>query len=112
MPTTSLTYLPEDLGGTTSIPDGVYSVVITKTMDDGSSVETEKECIIIDCELKCCIVDYLADNPTSDIQLFYLAMGWASRCGTCLCDEACTLYDTIKDKLNTNGNTTQCGCAG
>ena len=105
-------YLPEDLGGTTSIPDGVYSVVITKTLDDLSEITTEKECIVIDCELKCCVIDYLADNPSSDIMLYYTALTWAPNCGNCLCDEACTLYNLILDKLDENGSTTQCGCSG
>jgi len=112
LPATTLTFEPSDFGDTDSISDGVYSIVITKTPDDGSSITTETACVLILCDLYCCIIDFLADNPTSDIMLFYQALQWATDCGNCLCDEACTIYDYIQDKLNEDGNTTQCGCSG
>jgi hypothetical protein len=103
---------PDLVGNTNTLQDGVYSIVITKTLNDLSEITTEKECIIIDCELQCCLVDFLADNPTSEIKLFYQALEWVHHCGDCLCDETCTLFSYIKENLNNNGSTTQCGCSG
>lgn len=102
---------PSKVGGVDKVPDGVYYIKITKTPNDLSSITTEKSCVLVDCDLKCCIIDFLADNTDSNIMDLYLALTWLPNCGDCMCDEGCTLFNLIQDKLTEDGNTTKCGCS-
>jgi hypothetical protein len=112
IPTDSLVITSDMVGGTTALPDGAYYIVLTRTENDGSGITTDKSCIIIDCELRCCIEEHLASNITSNIMDYYLAYTWSTECGYCACDDACVLYNKILDKLDTDGNNVDCGCSG
>ena len=82
----------------TAIADGIYRLELVSTGDD---IITEKYCLFIDNELKCNIVEYLADNLTSNIYHLYMVLANAETCVDCNCSNLCTIYDEIIRLIDT-----------
>lgn len=95
---------------TTKFGDGVYTVNITFTKNNNSTL-TDSSCIFIDCETKCKVAEKV-DTVTTDtnLHLLYYALTSASNCG-CQCDKMCKLYEELLLELGTNSLTSNCGCS-
>jgi len=89
-----------------AISDGIYRLELVS--DDGEEIITEKYCLLIDNELKCRLVEYIATNLTSNIYHLYLVLDNAETCVDCNCSNLCTIYDEIITILDseTDGCTT------
>lgn len=109
IPGQQLVVTPAMIGMSGSINDCVLAVVITMTHNITGDYQTEEKCIINDCQLKCCMASYTADNLSTDVVAYYLAMTWAADCHDCGCDDACVLYNKILEIVN-NGSSNTCGC--
>lgn len=104
----------------TTLDDGIYYLKLTYT-DNVTPADPVNEyyCLLVSCELKCCMISYIADNPTTNIYGLYQALEWISTCSDpdCKCDDGCVIYNRIVKILNnystlTNINkTSDCGCS-
>lgn len=100
----------------TNLGDGVYgaTVVITQGVDTTTTISG---CAFVDNDIKCILVDYLVDNPTSHIYHLYLALKNATYCDECTCTKLCNLYEILyreiyKKNLKTSSITSNgCGCS-
>jgi hypothetical protein len=100
----------------TELVDGVYGVTIVITKEDGST-ETISTCAFVDNEMKCMLVDYLIDNPTSHVYHIYVALKNATYCNDCTCSKLCNLYEILyrevykKDIKTKSIASNGCGCS-
>lgn len=91
--------------------DGVYGITfkVTYTNTDLETKTVEgTEGILVDCDLKCCVLDYIANNITDlsisyDVYMLYDALRNASNCSVA---NMCKVYDTLTKILNAN----ECSC--
>ena len=106
--------LPEFFNTTDVINDGVYSITIKTIKNDLSFVE-EKACILVDCYIKCKIVDLIEEGDFESHRL-YEAIIMANECTgvDCDCATACNLYEQLINKLKisfNDANINNCGCS-
>ena len=99
-----LVILPEDLGTTDYIPDGVYSFTLTKTGD--TSITREFFCLWVNRTTTCSLDSYILANPTTNIHAYIQALQFMNTCGSVSCADYCDLYAELKKKLATD----ECGC--
>ena len=78
IPGQQLVVTPAMIGMSGSINDAVLAVTITMTHITSGDYQTEEKCVINDCQLKCCMASYTADNLTTNVVAYYLAMTWAA----------------------------------
>lgn len=96
-----------------TLSDGIYSIKVKVTQDDGS-FESDSVCIFIDAETKCCLINYMADNldDCKAISL-YLPLTFVNTCSDCACADACLIYAELKELLGLETSTnldSGCGC--
>lgn len=82
------------LFGLDSFKDGVYSGTFT-IKNDLNEIITQSFCYFYDEEVKCKIVNYYIDNPTSNAYQLYETIKWAIECGSCSCGDVCDLYKEL-----------------
>lgn len=103
-----------DLGMTTRLDDGIYTIEIIKTVTVGGAITKEKECAGIFCPKGtiCEIVEYVASNLDSNVpELFYLLNNFTG-CSETSCDDAVKIWEHLQDQLGifTTAKTNDCGC--
>lgn len=92
----------------TEFSDGVYTVTLTS--DDNGSVQTEVQCMLVDCNLECQVFDFQSENLTSNIFMYYQALLLGETCDNCNCSGMCALYNKILNILDSTDSTNDCGC--
>jgi len=81
-----------------TLDDSVYSFTLVITNSD-ATVSTEYACLFVDNEIKCKVADCVKDNQNIKLQLDYYILSRASAC-KCECDNLCTIYNRLKNELN------------
>jgi len=107
VPNSGVLLLPADLGLTDAIPTGIYTITLTE-ITDGVGGSTTTDCALIDCDLKCRVLEYLAENLTSPVGIYYETLKYLNTCSHCTCANGCILLAEIEAIL-TNTKTTPCG---
>jgi hypothetical protein len=104
---------PSFLGGSETIPDGVYAVKLSVEKEDLTKT-IERACVFSDCTIKCNMISALAKDPTSDIHHYYEGIKDAADCPDCECEKACQLYEVLLKKVNyiLGRNDEPCSCSG
>lgn len=97
--------------------DGVYyfQLDITYTTGSGVYLVEDSACILIDCSIKCDIIDAYTKTKDKSIWYLYTAITYGNSCDSCSCVEMCSLYTELKnliygDTYITNTDT-GCGCS-
>lgn len=105
---------PEFFNTTEALNDGVYGITIKVTKDDDSFVE-ETGCILVDCYIKCAIID-LIEKGDYEAHRIYEGIISANNCITadCNCNTACNLFKMLVERLELDTldgkNINDCGC--
>lgn len=99
-----LTILPEDIGETATIPDGVYSFTLTETNVD---ITREFACHWVDCSTTCRLADYILEHPDTNIYAYIMGLQFMNTCAEVDCKDYCLMYDELISKLNED----DCGCS-
>jgi len=106
-----ITLLPSDFEMTDGLQDGVYTVTV-KTEYSNQTIVTETACVLVDCDLKCHIVEKVAKDPFTDAHLtYYIIKEGAENC-ECSCEDMCELYRQLLTELgkSTDGLCTNTPC--
>lgn len=95
--------------------DGVFyfKLEITYTNETDTYLVEDSACTIIDCELKCKVLDYYTSTKDKKAWYYYYALLQSNDCDTCYCTETCSLYTELKLLINDNSipsTTSGCGC--
>jgi hypothetical protein len=98
---------PDALGLGSTIPTGIYTVTI-KQISQNVGGATVTDCGLIDCDLKCRVVDYIATNLESPVAIYYETLKYINDCTDCSCASGCLILAEIEAILN-NTKTTPCG---
>lgn len=121
----ALTISPDILflvAGQEKFCDGIYYFELTSVYNVTEELEirqyttTESICFFVDCDLRCKIVEKVAEEPKNfDLLILYDAIRYGVSCDSCNCSTACDLYTELKCALNepiftTNSITNGCGC--
>lgn len=101
---------PDDLGMDTSLSDGVYSLVVEKTVTATGAKSYDTACRFLDVTTGCDVVDFTATNSCPDLILYHQALVFVDSCLSCDCASACTIYNYIQTKLAENDTSSGCGC--
>lgn len=96
------------LGQTSILEDDIYVLELVSV--DGNTTTTEVYCLFINCDTKCRIITYLADNLNSNIYHLYLALTNGEVCTDADCANACVIFNEIS-RLLEDSNTKPCGCS-
>lgn len=107
---TDLTYLDPDayfvvtptvMGQSSStLEDGIYSLELTVVKDSGEYYNA-KVCIGVVCTAACDSITYLANNLSSDIHKYVVALeDWVNQCSSCACEDACVIYKYLRKLLD------------
>lgn len=112
---TTIIVTPEDFGiDNEKFVDSVYYFKVVVTQEDGTKVE-EGLCTFINCSSNCDMLttfkEVVGGNKNSIIKaLSYHALILAQSCGSCACEDLCTLYNaTTLDNCDTHDS--GCGCS-
>lgn len=123
--TNSLSISPSILFSNTSLDkfcDGIYYFELTSVYNVIEELEirqyttTESICFFVDCDLKCKIVEKMAEDVSNHTLLvLYDAIKYGISCDSCGCATACEFYTELKCALNepiltTNTLQNGCGC--
>lgn len=103
-----LVLTPELLNQEGKLSDGIYYIKVTVT-ENNQDKTIEDICIFLGCDLKCLLIDYLAENPKSDVFKYEMALNWINDCDVCSCDKGRLIYNTLLDILK-NGEKSPCDC--
>lgn len=100
----------------TTYCDGIYyfQLDIEYTQSSNTYLATSSQCILIDCDLKCKVLDYYTKTKDSLAWQYYYALTIGGDCDSCYCTEMCSLYTELKLLINDNHTTSQsagCGCS-
>ena len=95
--------------------DGIYyfQLEVEYTQSSVGYLVTDSKCQLIDCDLRCKLINYFQSSKDRTIWHYYNALVVGSNCDTCFCTEMCSLYNEIKILLNDNSvvnSTSGCGC--
>lgn len=95
------------------LSDGIFSIKVKVTQDDGS-YESDSVCVFVDQETKCCLIEYMADNldDCKAISL-YLPLTFVNTCSDCACADACLIFAELQELLGLETSTSVtngCGC--
>lgn len=96
----------------TKFCDGVYylQLKITKFLENTTFEYTESECFLVNCNLKCKMIDvYLSDKTNTKVIYLYDALVYGTSCDECDCSAMCTIYNELLNQIGTN-DSTDCGC--
>lgn len=108
VPNDGVLLTPEQLGLSTDlVSTGIYTVTITSLVQDVGG-QTSTDCVLIDCDLKCRVLEYLAENLDSPVGIYYETLKYLNVCTKCTCESGCLLLAEIESILN-NTKTTPCG---
>jgi hypothetical protein len=78
--------------------EGVYTVQVKITHDDGSTI-SEKTCYFNEKDLACRVAQAALDDCTSDVHFDYFVLKSMHNC-SCDCQNMCLLFQRIIKKLN------------
>lgn len=101
----------------TTYCDGVYyfEFHITYTLSSGNQYRVEDSaCKVIDCTLKCKVLDYFIKTKDKKAYYIYYALQQSNDCDSCYCTESCSLYTELKNLLNDSNissDSSGCGCS-
>lgn len=103
----------------TTYCDGVYyfELAITYNIDFEDITQYLVEdgaCKLIDCTLKCKVLEYYLQCKDRKAYYQYYALQQGNDCDSCYCTEMCSLYTELKNLLNDNSistTTSGCGCS-
>lgn len=90
------------------LTDDVYVLELVSV--DGATTTTEVYCLFINCDTKCRIITYLADNLNSNIYHLYQVLNDGEVCTDADCANACVIFNEISRLLD-DSNTLPCGCS-
>ena len=104
---------PEDISQTVSFDDQILDLTLAKELNDDSSKSYEYRCLFTDCEVKCDLIDYIANNPDDcTIYALYSTLQNLNSCSECSCEAGCAIFQYLKGLLNgTSVNVNDCGCS-
>lgn len=96
--------------------DGIYyfELVIGYTTVTNTYVVNDSACKLVDCDLKCSVLDYYTKTKDKKAYYQYYALLQGNDCDSCYCTEMCSLYTELKNLLNDNSISTDssgCGCS-
>jgi len=96
----------------TKICDGVFYFKIStgKVILGAPITYIESYCLVVDCDLKCQVVEHYKNNKNEFVLELYEALKYATECDNCSCSTLCTFYNELKSLLKINNNDTNCGC--
>ena len=97
-----------DLNQDEILADDIYVLELVSV--DGDTTETEVYCLFINCDTKCRIITYLADNLNSNIYHLYQVLNDGEVCTDADCANACVIFNEISRLLD-DSNTLPCGCS-
>jgi hypothetical protein len=104
------TILPANVSATTTIPDGVYSISLVKTVTDTGTTTTEHVCVFADCKVACMLIDVIALDLDSKLNGYYYLLNHLNHCADCNCEGAKVLYNEINSSFTTTTAEDDCGC--
>lgn len=84
------------LFGTSTLQDSVYSFILTITNSDDSIIK-EYNCLFVDNDTKCDIVDCVTESNNLELQLDYYLLSRAQNCD-CDCSDLCIIYNRLKNE--------------
>jgi hypothetical protein len=109
--------IPADLNQDTVFDNQVISFSLVETTLADSSTETQTDCLFIDKDLKCQILDYISTNiSTNSIDNILLAQSLYSSllnsedCSDCDCEDACIIFEYLTS-LITGSTSITSNCA-
>ena len=103
-------FLSASFFGTTTIADGIYSIKLLITKNNGNTI-SEENCVFVDTTTKCRVAEkiefllakeFLEKDMTQELMTIYQGLVLGSNCGGCNCKELCDLYDKLQKLLNSN----------
>lgn len=92
-----------------NVPDGVYFIEIVVENTVTGEKTKQRLCFFNGHLLKCELIDFIANNPKSDIFKFYLALTFINNCSDCNCENGCIIYNELLKIIKNNRNH-DCGC--
>lgn len=102
----------------TTYCDGVYyfelETVYYSTSLASSYQINDSSCKLIDCALKCKVLDYYIKTKDKKVYYQYYALQQGNDCDSCYCTEMCSLYTELKNLINDSNisaTTSGCGCS-
>jgi hypothetical protein len=79
------------------LPDGVYTITLN---DSGLSNETVTNCVFVDCETYCLVINALANDCPASIGILYDALTYQGNCYDYVsCQNLCDLYEMFLSQL-------------
>lgn len=98
--------------------DGIYTISLI--FKEGDDYHVYKNCIYIDCRIKCLLTFVTSKSLNKDsktsiqekavvINMLQYALTEGSNCG-CNCEELQDIYDKLMDEISETINTDDCGC--
>jgi len=85
--------------GTETPSDGIYSFVLSVTVEsDSTKISTDYACLFVDNNLKCEVAECVKNSSNIELQLDYYILSRASGC-ECQCADLCVIYNRIKNEL-------------
>ena len=83
-----------------TLDDGIYHIELTIVKDTGEYYNAEL-CVAIVCIAACDSISYLANNLSSDIHKYVVALeDWVNNCDACDCSKACIIYKYLRKILD------------
>jgi len=79
------------------IPDGIVTIRVTTN-------EVKSISLLIDCELRCEILEHYVNNPESNLYMLYDTIRNSTNCDQGSCKDLCRLYSTLREGLDTETN--------
>ena len=110
-----LQLVPDFLGMSDTLTDGVYSITVTTRNADESLIK-ESACILVDCFLRCKVAQDIAKGDYESAKLLE-AIHSANSCQgvDCDCTTACDLLTMLLEKLDLQNSKDDdipdCGCS-
>jgi hypothetical protein len=100
----------------TTYCDGVYyfELGINYTTSLGIYLVSDSACKLVDCVLKCKVLEYYTTTKDRKAWYQYYALQQGGDCDSCYCTEMCSLYTELKNLLNDSSisiDTSGCGCS-
>lgn len=108
--TNTYTLTPDDVGQTTDLDDGIYSLQLRKTDTATGSTTSEYLCVFSDCAIKCSVDNCILKDGSTIAPIYHTVLSNLNTCDSCNCDDAVNLFDDLEWVLDNCSTIDDCGC--
>lgn len=106
-----ITLVPTNIvDGSSSFGADVLFLKLKSVNTSTNTTKTEQACILLSCDLKCTITNFLIENPEcTEAGIIYRSLELSEECPECDCEDTCILYNKLQYLLNKETDV-KCGC--